>query len=95
MANAIEDDGKLLEETKELHQTLNVSSAKKALTGLERAQQREHRVLMASIVFFYLVVFYVLWQRILIRVPFVDSIFMWIRENVIRRTVGAVANVFR
>jgi hypothetical protein len=74
VASAIDDDGKILEETMTDQQTLNVSSAKKALTSLQRAQQREQRVLMASIVFFYGVVFYILWCRLLIRIPFADRL---------------------
>jgi hypothetical protein len=74
VASAIEDDGKMLQETMSDQQTLNVSSAKKALTSLQRAQQREQRVLMASIVFFYGVVFYILWCRLLIRIPFADRL---------------------
>jgi hypothetical protein len=74
VASAIDDDGKMLEDTMTDQQTLNVSSAKKALTSLQRAQQREQRVLMASIVFFYGVVFYILWCRLLIRIPFADRL---------------------
>jgi Sec20 len=74
VANAIEDDGKLLKETMHAHQTLNVSGAKKALTSLQRAQQHEHRVLLASVVFFWTVVAYILWCRVLLHIPFVDRI---------------------
>jgi hypothetical protein len=74
VASAIEDDGKMLQETMNDQQNLNVSSAKKALTSLQRAQQREQRVLMASIVFFYVVVFYIFWCRLLIRIPFLDRL---------------------
>jgi hypothetical protein len=74
VASAIDDDGKMLQDTMTDQQSLNVSSAKKALTSLQRAQQREHRVLMASIVFFYGVVFYILWCRLLIRIPFADRL---------------------
>jgi hypothetical protein len=74
VASAIDDDGKMLQDTMTDQQSLNVSSAKKALTSLQRAQQREQRVLMASIVFFYGVVFYILWCRLLIRIPFADRL---------------------
>jgi len=73
VSHAIEDDGKLLKDTMQAQETMNVSSAKKALTALERAQQVEHRVLVASIVFFWCVVFYVLWGRVLCRLPLVDT----------------------
>jgi Sec20 len=71
---AIEDDEKLLRETMDTHKTLNVSAAKRALTELERAEQHERRVLAASIFFFWSVVFYVVWCRVLIRIPFLDRI---------------------
>jgi hypothetical protein len=74
VASAIDDDGKMLQDTMTDQQSLNVSSAKKALTSLQRAQQREQRVLMASIIFFYGVVFYILWCRLLIRIPFADRL---------------------
>jgi hypothetical protein len=74
VASAIDSDGKLLEDTMNDQQTMDVSSAKSALTALERAQQWEHRVLVFSVVFFWTAVFYVMWCRILIRIPFVDRI---------------------
>lgn len=72
VAQAIETDERLLKETMHDHQTMNVKSAKKALTALEREQQKEQRVLAASVVFFWLVVVYVLWGRVLTRLPFFD-----------------------
>jgi small-conductance mechanosensitive channel len=72
--HAIEDDEKLLKKTMDTHKTLNVLGAKKALTALERAQQQERRVFALSVLFFWLCVFYVLWCRILIRIPFLDRI---------------------
>ena len=74
VATAIDEDGKLLEDTKATHQSLNVSGAKKALTSLQRAQQQEQRVLMASVLFFFSVVFYIMWCRILVKLPFVERI---------------------
>lgn len=76
----IETDGKILEETMNDHKTMNVSKAKSALTALQRAQNHEQRVLLLSIAFFGAVVFYVLWCRVLIRVPFLDTILYWIRN---------------
>lgn len=74
VGRAIDSDGKLLEESKTDQQSLNASKAKSALTSLQRAQQREQRVLMLSVAFFWTVVFYVLWCRVLIRIPFLESI---------------------
>ena len=73
VGRAIDSDGKLLEESKTDQESLNVSKAKSALTSLQRAQQREQRLLMLSVTFFWTVVFYVLWCRILIRIPFLES----------------------
>jgi hypothetical protein len=72
--HALTDDEKLLKETLTTHKTLNVKGAKKALTALERAQQKERRILTASLVFFWTVVFYVVWCRILVKIPFVDRL---------------------
>jgi hypothetical protein len=54
VASAIQHDDKLLKETTNLHKTMNITGAKKALTALERAQQREQRILMLSVAFFWL-----------------------------------------
>jgi Sec20 len=78
VASTIDDDGKHLQETMQSHQTMNVSSAKKALTSLERAQQREQRILIASIVFFWSVVFYIILWRVLLHLPFFDRILLLI-----------------
>src|SRR5689334_3529022 len=61
VASAIEQDGRILDETMGHHQTMNVRQAKRALTALEREQRKEQRILVASIVFFWCVVAYVLW----------------------------------
>lgn len=74
VASTIDQDGKLLDETMNDHKTMNVSKAKKALTALERAQQQERRVLMMSVAFFWFAVFYVMWCRVLIRIPFLDRV---------------------
>ena len=86
VASAIEGDGKLLNKTMDAHETMDVSKAKKALTSLQRAQQREQRILVASILFFWTVVFYILWCRILIRVPYLDRVLVLlnnVREQVL------------
>jgi Sec20 len=74
VASTIDQDGKLLDETTNLHQQMNVKGAKKALSSLERAQQRQRRVLQCSLVFFWTVVFYIAWERVLTRLPFVDRV---------------------
>ena len=81
VGRAIDSDGKLLEESKTDQQSLNVSKAKSALTALQRAQRREQRVLMLSVAFFWTVVFYVLWCRVLIRIPFLESILRLVLRN--------------
>ena len=71
--NAIQDDEQILRKTMDTQKGLKVAGAKKALTELERAQQHEHRVLMASIIFFWSVIFYILWCRALCRMPLLES----------------------
>ena len=73
---AIRDDEKLLKATLDTHQTLNVKQARKALTALERAQQRERRYLAAAVFFFWSAVFYVAWCRVLIKIPFLDRVLL-------------------
>lgn len=82
VGRAIESDGKLLEESKTDQQLLNASKAKSALTSLQRAQHREQRVLMLSVAFFWSVVFYVMWCRVLIRIPFLEPILRIIIEYI-------------
>jgi len=72
--NAIREDDTVLQQTMDTHKTMNVDKAASALTQLERAQQKERRVLAASVAFFWCAVFYVAWCRILIKIPFVDRI---------------------
>lgn len=64
LAAAIEEDGKRLQATMDHHKSLDINKAGKALKGLERAQQHEQRVLMASVCFFFLVVSHVLYSRV-------------------------------
>lgn len=73
---AINDDDKMLRETMDTQKTMNVKGAKKALTALERAKQHEQRVLWISVVFFWVVVCYIMWCRILVRLPFVERIIL-------------------
>lgn len=70
--NAIHDDEQMLRKTMDTQKGLKVAGAKRALTELERAQQHEHRVLMASIIFFWSVVLYIVWCRALSRMPLLD-----------------------
>lgn len=79
VATAIAEDGKMLKDTQDTHQSLNVKKAKKALTSLQRAQQREHQILLASIVFFWSVVFYILFVRVVMHIPFVEEILQSVR----------------
>lgn len=74
VSSTIDADGKALEETMKTHQTLSVKKAKHALTALQRAQQREQRVLTASILFFWSVVVYILFVRVVMHIPFVDRL---------------------
>ena len=64
LATAIEEDGRRLQDTMDHHKSLDINKAGKALRALERAQQHEQRVLMASVSFFFLVVSHVLYSRI-------------------------------
>eukprot|EP00980_Cylindrotheca_fusiformis_P004040 scaffold880_cov132-Cylindrotheca_fusiformis.AAC.36 len=75
LASAIEEDGKKLRETMDHHKSFNTKNASKALKGLERAQQHEQRVLMASASFFILVVVYVMWSRVLAKFGFIGGIY--------------------
>jgi hypothetical protein len=73
--SAIEEDGQVLQETMDHHKSLNTKNAQKALTALERAQQQEQRVLIASVMFFFFIAFAVLWSRVLVKFDFIS--FMW------------------
>jgi Sec20 len=77
LGNAIEEDGKLLQNTMDDHKSLNTRNAHKALSALERAQRQEQRVLMVSVSFFFLAAFYVMWSRVLIKFDFVSI--LWSR----------------
>lgn len=70
VASAINQDGKVLEETKKDHKEMkdDIKGAKGALSGLEREKQKERLILMAAVAFFYVTALYVLWTRI--RIPF-------------------------
>ena len=69
---AIEEDGKVLQQTMDQHKSLNTKHAQQALTGLQRAQQHEQRVLMASVAFFCFVSFNILWSRVIVKFDFVS-----------------------
>ena len=72
---AIEEDGRKLQETMDHHNSLNTKNANKALEALERAQRQEQRILMASVMFFFLVVSFVLWSRVFIKFSFLGGIY--------------------
>jgi hypothetical protein len=71
VAAAIEDDGNVLRDTMDHHKSFNTKNAQKALTGLQRAQRQEQRILMSSVLFFCFVAFYVMWSRVLIKFDFI------------------------
>lgn len=84
--NAIDVDEKMLRKTMDTQKSLNVKGAKRALTELERAKQHEQRILAASIAFFWMVVAYIVWCRIVIRLPFVERslrLIPWFLSNVL------------
>lgn len=72
---AIEEDGRKLQETMDEHQSMNTKNANKALKGLERAQRQEQRILMASVLFFFMVVSFVLWSRVFVKFSFLGGIY--------------------
>lgn len=78
LGNAIEEDEHVLRKTMEDHKSLNTRNAQRALTALERAQRQEQRVLMLSVAFFFLVAFYVMWSRVLIKFDFISVLWSWI-----------------
>jgi hypothetical protein len=75
LSAAIDEDGKRLQETMDHHKSFNTRNAQKALKGLERAQQQEQRILMASVSFFVFAVFYVMWSRVLAKFGFIGGIY--------------------
>lgn len=75
LGNAIEEDGKVLQDTMDHHKSLNTKTAQKALTALERAKRQEQRMLIISVSFFFLVAFYVTWSRVLIKFDFLWLLF--------------------
>ena len=77
LGNAIEEDGNMLQQTMDQHKSLNTKTAQKALTALERAQREEQRMLMMSVCFFFLVSFYVMWSRVLIKFDVLAILWSW------------------
>jgi hypothetical protein len=75
LAAAIDEDGKRLQDTMDHHKSFNTRNAQKALKGLERAQQQEQIILMASVSFFVFAVFYVMWSRVLAKFGFIGGIY--------------------
>lgn len=78
ITNAIEEDGNILEQTMDHHKSLNTKNAQRALTALQRAQAHERRVLNASILVFVVVVFYIMWSRVLIKFDLISVVLDWI-----------------
>ena len=77
LGSTIEEDGNVLQQTMVDHKSLNIRKAHKALTSLERAQRQEQRILMLSVSFFFVVAFYVMWSRVLIKFDFVSVLWSW------------------
>lgn len=77
LGNVIEEDEHVLRRTMDDHKSLNTRNAQKALTALERAQRQEQQILMMSMSFFFLVVFYVMWSRVLIKFDFISFLWSW------------------
>ncbi len=78
LGNAIEEDENVLRKTMDDHKSLNTRNAQKALTALERAQRQEQQILMLSVLLFFLVVFYVMWSRVLIKFDFISPLWSWL-----------------
>lgn len=80
VSTVIQQDSSVLKETLSQHyQALNVKKADQALTALQRAQRHEQQVWMAAVLFFVSCVAYVMWCRILIRIPFIDNLLELLR----------------
>jgi flagellar biosynthesis chaperone FliJ len=78
LTNAIDDDERLLRETMNEHKSLNTKQASRALTSLQRAQRHEQNVLYVSVLLYVVVVFYILWSRVLIKFDFVSIVLDYI-----------------
>ena len=78
ITNAIEEDGHMLQQTMDHHKSFNTKNAQHALTALQRAQAHEQRVLNASIVMFFSVVFYIMWSRVLVKLDWIARVLDWI-----------------
>lgn len=74
VTTAITEDGRMLQDSKDQQQSLEVNKAAQALTSLQRAKQHEQRVLMASIAFFWAVFAYIMWCRVLLHIPLLDQL---------------------
>lgn len=74
ITTAIEEDGKVLEQTMDHHKSLNTKNAQRALNALQRAQAHEKRVLNASILLFVIVVLYIMWSRVLIKFDLISVV---------------------
>lgn len=77
IGGVIEQDGQILEQTLGDHKSLNTSQAQQALRALQRSQQQEQRYLNFSIAFFVMVVVYVMWSRVLIKLDVISPLLDW------------------
>lgn len=80
--SAINDDGKLLQQAMDTQKSLNVKEAKMALTALQMEQLKERRLLRWSIVFFWCCVLYIIWCRIIKKIPFIDQLIGFLRYEI-------------
>ena len=83
ISHSIDDDGKLLESTMNDQKTMDIQKAKQSLTNLQRAQEREQTILRMSIIFFWTVVFYIMWSRIISHLPFIEHLTVMLRFQVL------------
>jgi hypothetical protein len=68
----------MLQETMHHHQSLTTKQAQQALTSLQRIQQQEQRMWMASLYVFGIVVMYIWWSRVLIKLDVLSMVLDWI-----------------
>jgi hypothetical protein len=78
LTHAIDHDESMLQHTMYQHQSLSTKQAQQALISLQRIQQQEQRVLMVSLLFFTMVVLYIWWCRVWIKLDILSMILNWI-----------------
>ena len=74
ITTAIEEDGKVLQQTMDHHKSLNTKNAQRALNALQQAQAQERRFLNTSILVFVTVVFYIIWSRVLYKFDLISVV---------------------